>query len=94
MEQWISRDRVRRSASFSRMFKYTSLKNLQRENLIEQFSMNERNQSEITVKNKKYNWNKVSVGQYGVSDSECDALLSLVQQQKKKRFFGRKMVWL
>jgi hypothetical protein len=79
---WISSNRVKRSNSLSRMFKYPSTKNLRREKLSKQFA-DTRNKNEISYVNGKcvyheYDFESVSVDQF-----EEETLLKLINENKE-----------
>ena len=89
---WISSNRVKRSRSFSRMFKYDATFNLKKKNLLSQFE-NAKNDNEVdfikelgTYKYKEFNFDKTKI-----DPTEEDRLIKLLIENKNNATYWLKI---
>lgn len=89
---WISSNRVKRSRSFSRMFKYDATFNLKKNNLLSQFE-NAKNDNEVdfikelgTYKYKEFNFDKTKI-----DPAEEDRLIKLLIENKDNATYWLKI---
>lgn len=79
--QWLSGNRIERSQSLSRMFKYSSMKNLTRSSLVDQMVVATNNGHMVEVA-ERFEFFDSKVGEFAISSSEITALKNLLKLQK------------
>ena len=87
---WISGNRINRSASLSRMFKFPSVENLHRSDLVNQFS-GTRNKDEMIINNNKFIYNELKLDHISVeTDEESKLLMFIKQNNEHARYWSKK----
>jgi hypothetical protein len=86
---WVSGNRINRSKSFSRMFKYSSVENLKRTDLMEQF-LHTRNSKEMKLINNQYIFEDLQLNELRIGKEEENELVNLLIQNKKNALYWSK----
>ena len=87
VNQWIATCRVQRSKYFSRMFKFDSIKNLQKKPLSSQFMKISRIQNAEGVSKNKFYYSELDLSKYRISKAEIRELTKLVKAVRHEAKF-------
>lgn len=86
---WVSGNRINRSKSFSRMFKYSSVQNLKRTDLKEQF-LQTRNSNEMKLIDDQYIFEDLPFNELRIDKKEENELVNLIKQNNKNALYWSK----
>ena len=78
--QWSSSNRIQRSSTFSRMFKFTAMNSITNDKLSQQFTRTN-NALELNIKSDRYQYNDPSLEDFIINDNEILFLRKLIDQQ-------------